>query len=115
VIAAGLFVAEGTPATLAGRNTARPRLILPAAAGVEPPETLAWSSNGEGGFVLEPVDLAGALYELSSWAREARVSLEGLEIHRPSLEDVYLELTGGTVSQRPEVADTSKRRRGRHH
>ena len=64
--------------------------------------------------MLEPGDLAEALYDLSSWARGAGVSLDSLEIHRPSLEDVYLELTGGTVSLRPEPEPSARRRRGRH-
>jgi len=31
---------------------------------------------------------------LTSWALERGVELRGLEVRRPSLEDVYLELTG---------------------
>ena len=34
-----------------------------------------------------------ALHALTGWALEQRVELEGLEVRRPSLEDVYLELT----------------------
>jgi ABC-2 type transport system ATP-binding protein len=112
VIAAGRFVAEGTPATLAGRNTARARLVLPAAAGGATVAELGWSSDEQGRNVLEPSDLAEALYSLSSWARANGVSLDGLEIHRPSLEDVYLELTGGGVAERPTPDAPPGRRRG---
>jgi ABC-2 type transport system ATP-binding protein len=112
VIAAGRFVAEGTPATLAGRNTARPRLVLPAGPGAAIVTELGWSSDDQGGAVLEPSDLGEALYSLSSWARANGVSLEELEIHRPSLEDVYLELTGGGVADRPAPAEAAGRRRG---
>ena len=76
VIAAGRFVAEGTPATLAGRNTARARLVLPAAAGGATVAELGWSSDDQGRAVLEPSDLAEALYSLSSWARANGVSLD---------------------------------------
>jgi hypothetical protein len=37
------------------------------------------------------------LYELTSWAVQANVSLLGLEVTRPSLEDVYLEITKDAV------------------
>jgi len=112
VIAAGRFVAEGTPATLAGRNTARARLVLPAASGGATVAELGWSSDDQGRFVLEPIELAEALYSLSSWARANGVSLDELEIHRPSLEDVYLELTGGGVAERPTHDVPPGRRRG---
>jgi ABC-2 type transport system ATP-binding protein len=36
-----------------------------------------------------------ALNELTAWALDRGVELEGLEVSRPTLEDVYLELTGG--------------------
>jgi ABC-2 type transport system ATP-binding protein len=93
VIAAGRFVAEGTPATLAGRNTARPRLVLPLERPVVPPDGFGWSELSPGVVGCEPTDMAGALLALSEWAVREAVSLEGLEIIRPTLEDVYLELT----------------------
>jgi ABC-2 type transport system ATP-binding protein len=33
------------------------------------------------------------LYRLTSWAEEHRIALEGLTVTRPSLDDVFLELT----------------------
>jgi hypothetical protein len=33
--------------------------------------------------------------QITSWALERGVELEALEVTRPSLEDVYLELTSG--------------------
>ena len=38
-----------------------------------------------------------ALNALTGWALERGVALEGLEVSRPSLEDVYLELTRETA------------------
>jgi len=133
VIAAGRFVAVGTPATLAGRNTARARLVLPVGPRESPvadpgwssrehgnsilvPGDLAdlgWSSDEHGNSILEPGDLVEALYALASWARRTGVSLDGLELHRPTLEDVYLELTGGGVADRPLPVATRSRRRER--
>jgi hypothetical protein len=39
------------------------------------------------------MDPTRTLYELTSWAMEASISLEGLEVARPTLEDVYLQIT----------------------
>jgi ABC-2 type transport system ATP-binding protein len=40
-------------------------------------------------------DPTEALHRLTGWALERGATLEGLEVDRPSLEDVYLDLTGG--------------------
>jgi ABC-2 type transport system ATP-binding protein len=114
IIAAGRFVAEGTPETLAGRNTASARLILPASTGVVPDPQLGFAGDTTSGFTLEAPDLTASLYAVSRWATDAGVSLDGLEIHRPSLEDVYLELTGGGVADRPHPEAPRPRGRRRH-
>jgi ABC-2 type transport system ATP-binding protein len=36
-----------------------------------------------------------ALYRLTSWAEQERIELAALDVRRPSLEDVFLELTTG--------------------
>ena len=40
-----------------------------------------------------PDDLTAALHRLTGWALDQHVELTGLEVIRPTLEDVYLELT----------------------
>ncbi len=40
-------------------------------------------------------DPVPVLHELTGWAIGAGLALDGLEVTRPSLEDVYLALTGG--------------------
>ena len=40
-------------------------------------------------------DAQRTLYRLTAWAEESGVNLSGLQARRPSLEDVFLELTGG--------------------
>jgi hypothetical protein len=47
---------------------------------------------------LSTHDPPRTLHELTSWALDRGVTLEALEVQRPSLEDVYLELTGGDRS-----------------
>jgi ABC-2 type transport system ATP-binding protein len=42
-----------------------------------------------------PDDLTAALHRLTGWALDNGVDLDGLSVSRPSLEDVYLQLTEG--------------------
>jgi ABC-2 type transport system ATP-binding protein len=51
------------------------------------------SANGT--VRLRTDDPQRTLYELTSWADRERVALDGLEATRPTLESVFLELTGG--------------------
>ena len=39
------------------------------------------------------------LNRLTGWALERGLELEGLEVSRPSLEDIYLELTCGVAGE----------------
>jgi ABC-2 type transport system ATP-binding protein len=57
-------------------------------------------------------DPTRALHQLTGWAIENRVDLTGLEVRRPSLEDVYLELTGDpTTEETPEAEPAVRGRR----
>jgi ABC-2 type transport system ATP-binding protein len=38
------------------------------------------------------------LNQLTGWALERSIDLDGLEVTRPSLEDIYLELTGADAA-----------------
>jgi hypothetical protein len=52
----------------------------------------------DGAAEIRTSDLTRTLYELTGWALEQGVALDGLMVSRPSLEDVYLELTRGHAS-----------------
>jgi ABC-2 type transport system ATP-binding protein len=52
-----------------------------------------WSRQN-GRVYLRTSDPTRSLNELTTWALEQGVGLERLEVSRPSLEDIYLELTG---------------------
>ena len=93
VIARGRIVAEGTPETLAGRDTARPVVSYDLPAGVQPPAGLGEAVSGGGSVQFAPEDLRASLHRLTGWALEHDVALDSLRIERPSLEDVYLQLT----------------------
>ncbi|MGA8296584.1 MAG: ABC transporter ATP-binding protein [Acidimicrobiales bacterium] len=111
VIAAGKIVAEGTPETLGGRNASRQTLRFRLADGAEIPASFGAYPAGDGSLEMEPSDLTTAIHELTGWALDEGLSLESLDIVRPSLEDVYLELTG-TVED-PEASSPAPGRRSR--
>jgi ABC-2 type transport system ATP-binding protein len=85
VITAGRIVAEGTPATLGGRQAM--------------PATVGWSEDGAQRHETTATPAASVAGLISRFGGE----VPGLTVRRPSLEDVYLDLiadadpTGRTV------------------
>ena len=102
VISEGLIVAEGTPATLAGRDSARATVTFTLPEGVTPPADLGARRSAGGVMELAPENLTVALHRLTGWALERSLSLESLRVLRPSLEDVYLQLTSPAPQALPE-------------
>jgi ABC-2 type transport system ATP-binding protein len=95
VIVGGAIVAEGTPRTLGGRDTAPAQIRFTRTAGMPPlPASLAAQTAG-GQVAIRTVEPERALWTLLGWAREHQTDLPGLEVRPPSLEDIYLQLTGG--------------------
>jgi ABC-2 type transport system ATP-binding protein len=92
VIANGVIVAEGSPDTLGGRDGGQTtvRFSLPGA--TELPDRFGAERHGDR-YVLRTVAPTRLLHELTDWALSADVELQGLEVARASLEDVYLQLT----------------------
>jgi ABC-2 type transport system ATP-binding protein len=74
---------------------ARIRYRLPP--GTVPPDGLGGPAGPDGFTELAPDDVTLALHRLTGWAIEQRISLDGLEVTRPSLEDVYLALTAASA------------------
>jgi ABC-2 type transport system ATP-binding protein len=94
VIKDGRIVAEGTPADLVSRDATDATIAFGLPDGVQPPSGLsAPPQPGRPGRLelrsARPVD---DLFVLTAWAREHGHDLPGLEVRRPTLEDVYLEL-----------------------
>jgi ABC-2 type transport system ATP-binding protein len=106
VIAAGRIVAEGPPATLGDRNLAgaRVRYRSPAAT---PPDGLAGTLGPDGFTEFISRDVVRDLHRLTGWSLDCGVSLDGLEVIRPSLEDVYLSLAGAHEPT-PAAADAGE-------
>jgi ABC-2 type transport system ATP-binding protein len=97
VIAGGRIVAEGTPGTLGGRNlmAATIRFTLPAGTGADdlPPELRALLAGEDGRVTLTTDTPLVHLHALTEWAIGRGLDLPDLDVRRPTLEDVYLELT----------------------
>ncbi|MDQ6648850.1 MAG: ABC transporter ATP-binding protein [Actinomycetota bacterium] len=106
IIAAGRIVAEGTPDDLDGRDTAAARVRFRLPAGVAIGDLPV--SARPLGEVVEVAVPAGeqmrVLHLLTGWALERGVSLDSLSVVRPSLEDVYLRLTGSLSTAVPPQA-----------
>jgi ABC-2 type transport system ATP-binding protein len=111
VIAGGQIVAEGPPATIGDREQAKARIRYRLLAGVSPPADIAGQRGPDGFTELTADDVTRALHRLTGWAIEQSIDLEGLEVIRPSLEDVYLELTESAVPTGPD--EPPAKRRGR--
>lgn len=130
ILAAGSIVAEGPPDQLGGseRSVTRIDFTLPTDTGGSVPEpedlpekVLAARVEREPGEAdgrrihLRTDDATSVLAALTGWAVERGIELESLEAVRPSLEDVYLELTGAGSAAHPqkESQPEKKSRRGR--
>ena len=117
VIASGQIVAEGTPATIGGRDSALTRIRfglpddtvvgdLPVAGGV-----VADGPDGAA-VTLEVEEPTAVLHRLTGWAIERGTTLPHLSVEQPSLEDIYLKLTGSTGAEHEDAPAKPRRRRG---
>jgi ABC-2 type transport system ATP-binding protein len=107
----GRLVALGSPAELgAGQRAAVVTFRLPAGVdggtlpaldGEVARDGLAWE--------LTTAEPTAALHVLTGWALERGVEVPALEVRRPSLEDVYLDLVGAEAQQ-----DDAEARAGEH-
>ncbi|MGH8872142.1 MAG: ABC transporter ATP-binding protein [Acidimicrobiia bacterium] len=95
IIDHGRIVADGTPESLAGRDggAAVIRFTLPDGSRTEDLQIPGAEVNGSA-IEVETESPTKVLHQITSWAVQHGVELEKLEVLRPSLEDVYLELTG---------------------
>jgi ABC-2 type transport system ATP-binding protein len=97
IIARGEVVARGTPEDLGDRESRPATVSFRLPEGVAPAqlpgEAAAATANGGGTVSLSTTTPVATLNELTGWALARGLDLEGLEVTRPSLEDVYLSLT----------------------
>jgi ABC-2 type transport system ATP-binding protein len=113
LLSGGVVVAAGEPAALGGREAERARISFrlpdgyPAADLPVPshsvPSRSVLSHGADGVVVVETDTPTQALHRLTDWAITRGIALTGLTVQRPSLEDVYLELTSeGAPARAPE-------------
>ena len=95
VIDRGKIVAEGTPDTLGGRETAKTTIRFDVGNLPIDALPLAYSGVVEGQVELNTEDPTKDLHSLTDWAVTGGHTLNGLTVTKPSLEDVYLDLTDG--------------------
>jgi ABC-2 type transport system ATP-binding protein len=97
VIAAGEIVATGTPHTLGARELMQAEISFTLPSGLDaadlPASLEATTTAADGVVRVRPVDPVASLFVLTRWAVEREIPLDDLEVRRPSLEDVYLQLT----------------------
>jgi ABC-2 type transport system ATP-binding protein len=101
IIAHGRIIAEGTPATLGGRDQAASRITF-----TLPPDVMedalppivreAITETTESHVSLRTPAPVPVLHALSGWAMEREYDLSDIDVRRPSLEDIYLQLTRDT-------------------
>ena len=97
IIVGGVIVVEGSPAELVGSrgDVTRVAFRLPAGA-PRPPSAIVGDGVAEGDRLsLETSDPMRLLNGLTSWAIAEEVELIDLTVAKPSLEEIYLELTKG--------------------
>jgi ABC-2 type transport system ATP-binding protein len=95
VIAAGRIVAEGTPQTLGGRESMAVRISFTLPSGVGIDDLPLRASTQDGRVAVETERPLADVKALADWAFGRGLDLPDLDVRRPSLEDVYLQLTGG--------------------
>jgi ABC-2 type transport system ATP-binding protein len=103
LIAGGVIVAEGTPQSLGGRQDADAQITFALPAGASEsdlPGAFASRLSQLGHKLLLPSSTVAAdLHALSGWALERGFELHDLEVKRPTLEDVYVQLTAEAAAE----------------
>lgn len=103
VLAGGRVVASGPPHSLGGRDRGTTTIrfaLAPSLAVSDVPVPGGSPVTVDHGMLSYATDdPTEALHALTTWARESGVELAGLTVTRPSLEDVYLALTGEAAAR----------------
>jgi ABC-2 type transport system ATP-binding protein len=93
VIAAGKVVAQGTPETLRAGSEQLTHVRFELPDGVAVTALPLAAKLNDGVALIETATPTRTLNDLTTWALAQGLELPNLEVARPSLEDVYLELT----------------------
>jgi ABC-2 type transport system ATP-binding protein len=96
VIANGTIVADGTPRTLGDRERMAARISFTVPHGVLPDELPVRVALRDDRAMLATTEALADVKTLADWAQVRGLDLPDLEVRRPSLEDIYLRVTGAT-------------------
>jgi ABC-2 type transport system ATP-binding protein len=103
LLSGGVVVADGPPAVLGGRDAERVRITFTLPAGYALTDLPLPAEAANGVVLVETGRPTQTLHQLTDWALRRGTVLAGLTVDRPSLEDVYLQLTGdGALAGAPE-------------
>jgi ABC-2 type transport system ATP-binding protein len=113
VMANGAIVASGTPQEIGGRDAlpTEIRFALPDGLGVADlprlPDDAELTHDGEG-VLIKTQSAMTATHDLSGWALQRGLNLRNFAVAQPTLEDVYLALTGNNEHEQPLVGSEPK-------
>jgi ABC-2 type transport system ATP-binding protein len=93
VVAAGVVVTDATPSALRDRDSDRTRITFRVPIGVPLDSVPTVVNVVDGVCSIETAEPTKVLAVLTSWAVDGGFELGELDVRRPTLEDVYLELT----------------------
>ena len=89
----GRIVAQGTPGDLVQREDSTTIRFRLATGPADLPPGLEARSTGGGQYTIVTDTPTHSLHLLTGWATDRGLELEDLTVSRPSLEDVFMELT----------------------
>jgi ABC-2 type transport system ATP-binding protein len=113
IVVHGKIVAQGPPRELAkGEQAALVRFQLKPDAPTLPLD-LAGRATVNGFVEIDTDEPTRLLHELTTWALDQGVDLEGLTVARASLEETYLRLTREAEAREPAPAEAGSDRRSR--
>jgi ABC-2 type transport system ATP-binding protein len=94
VISSGRIVAEGDPQSIGGRAdaAAQIRFLLPPGVTIDD-LPVAGDEAGDGAITVTTSTPTATLQVLTTWALDHGGELGQLSVSRPSLDDIYVELT----------------------
>ena len=119
IIVSGKIVAEGPPGALVGDEATRTFIRFQTPTGspsftpVRQPVTATEVETDGDAVVLRSADPVPLLHELTGWSMATGTPLADLTVMRPTLEDVYLELTKDASPHSETVPEKKTRRRRR--
>ena len=97
IMRGGKIVAAGKPGELGAASDGITYITFRVATGIDLAALAAavelQPTLADGTVTIESRDAQRTLHRLTQWAERSDVRLDGIEAHRPSLEDVFLELT----------------------